>query len=203
MARTMLALALAGASLFATPALAQGEGGEPAGQRGREKRDRDQGNPEALKAKVVELLQALGAGQADKAKELLAALAPDEKVVEDILTPEGKKAIGEKLVAAAKEALAGEPKEVAERLKLDPTLSNVVVFSASTEDLMSMEAETDAAMHFAGGLKRASRWMKPRYRFYAVVLRKPEAEEGGNHVQLFVYSQERFVFLGKVWRLED
>lgn len=201
MTRTiLLALAVPALIVGAAPsARAQEEGEKP----GRQKFSREQGDPEKLKAKVAELLQALAADKADEVKKTLESLAPDEKVVEDVLTPEGKKALGEKLIASAKEALAGEPKEVAERLKLDPALSNVIVFSATTEDLASMEAETDAAMHFAGGLKRASRWLKPRYRFYAVVMRKPETEEGGNHLQLFVYSNERFVFLGKLWRLEE
>lgn len=192
-----LALALVGASRSQ-----EGDKPDPA----RPKFSREQGKPEELKQRIVDLLGALGdAGGAEKAKQLLAAMAPDEKAVEDALTPEGKQAIGQRLLEAAKPLFEGEPKAVAERMKLDPALSDVQVFSATTEDLLGMEPETDAATHFAGGLKRAARHLKPRVKFYAVLMRRPEAPEteGGVRLQLFVHFQGRYVLLGKVWRLED
>lgn len=166
---------------------------------------REQGSTAELKDRLGELLQALGSEQTDKAKELFAAMAPDEKVIADAFAPEAVEKVKPKLLEQSKALFAGEPAEIAKRLKLDPAYSDVTVFQATTEDLLSMEAETDAARHFAGGLRRGAQLLRPRVRFYAVLMRKPEAPEleGGIRLQIFVHFQGRYVLLGKVWKLDE
>lgn len=201
--RLLLVSVLLGLCALGGPVRAQGQGEQEDPSRPRFKRD--QGTAAGLQDRLGELLQALGAEQADKARELLTAMAPDEKVVDDAFAPDANQAIKQRLLEHSKALFAGEPQEVAKRLRLDPAYSEVIVYEATTEDLQSMEAETDAARHFAGGLRRAASLLRPRVKFYAVQLRKPESPEteAGIRLQIFVHYEGRYVLLGKIWKLEE
>jgi len=188
--------------LAAGPALAQGEGEPEEAGPGRVRFDREQGDPDELKARVEELLAAIAAEDAEQVGELLGAMAPDEDVVEDVFTPEGQETLGPRLLEGVGRLFEGEPMEVAGRLPLSPKRTEVEVFTASKEDLSSMEYGTVAARHFASGLRAMADMLKAQYHFYSVRMTDPADEEGrGEYLQLFVYSGGRYVLLGRIWRL--
>ncbi|MCO5169481.1 MAG: hypothetical protein M9894_24320 [Planctomycetes bacterium] len=168
---------------------------------------REQGTAEALKGHLERTLAAFKAGEAAALGEALRAMAPDEAALKDAFTDDGFKALAPRILERAPQLFAGEPAEVARRLGLRADLETVEVFTASTEDLQSMESGTDAAREFASGLRRTAQHLKPRYHWYCAVLKAkgPAGEDPthGTRLQLFFYRDGKFVLLGRIWRIED
>jgi len=145
----------------------------------------------------------------------LRAFAPNDDALKAAFTDEGHKALAPKIREGATPLFTGEPAEIARRLGLRPELESVEVFTASTEDLLTMDAGTDAAREFASGLRRAAQHLKPRFVWYCAVLKPkaPAAEDSTQaapatpaaaaRLQLFFFHEGKFVLLGRVWRIED
>lgn len=178
----------------------------PAGQ-GRVRFSREQGTAEALKAHLERTLAALKGKDEAALGEALRALKPSEGALRDAFTEDGFKALAPRILERAPELFAGEPAKIAERLSLRPELEQVEVFTARTEDLLSMEVGTDAAREFASGLRRTAEHLKARYVWYCAVLKPtgPAAEDPAQatRLQLFVFHEGKFVLLGRIWRIED
>lgn len=145
----------------------------------------------------------------------LSAWRPTKAALGDVLSEEGVRAIGKAIYVRGRARFrAGDPGLIARELGLHPSMSEVQVFSASTEELATMESGTVAAREFASGLRGMTQFLKPRYQFYVVVLNRPEAAKAKQpkpkdaldpadaRLQLFVHSGKGFVYLGRIWRLE-
>jgi hypothetical protein len=186
----------------------------PAGQH-RVRFKREQGAADALKAQLERTLAALKATDTAAAGEALRAFAPNDEALQDAFTDEGYKALAPKIREGAAQLFAGEPAEIARRLGLRPELEEVEVFTATTEDLLTMESGTDAAREFASGLRRTAQHLEPRYVWYCAVIKPkapaedappaaaPAAPVQPARLQLFFFHQGKFVLLGRVWRIED
>lgn len=178
----------------------------PAGQ-GRVRFSREQGTAAALKSQLERALVALKAGDTAALGEALRAFKPSEAALVDAFTEQGHKALAARILQSAPELFAGEPAKIAERLNLRPDLEQVEVFTATTEDLLSMEAGTDAAREFASGLRRTAEHLKKRYVWFCAVLRPtgPAAEDPtkATRLQLFFFHEGKFVLLGRIWRIEE
>lgn len=166
---------------------------------------REQGTAAGLKDLLERALAAFKAGEAAALGEALRAMGPDEAALKDAFTDEGFKALGPRILERAPQLFAGEPAEIARRLGLRPELETVDVFTASTEDLQTMEFGTDAAREFASGLRRTAQHLKPRYVWYCAVLKAKGAapDDHGTRLQLFFFRDGKFVLLGRIWRIED
>jgi hypothetical protein len=170
---------------------------------GRQRFKREQGSTDGLKGQLERLLQAARGSDAAATAEVIKSFAPDEKAVKDALTDEGWKAIGPRIVEGAGRLFAGEPPQLLERLGLRPELEEVQVYKATTEELLAMELGTDAAREFASALRRTARLLKPRYHWYAAVLRPKGGDGEAARLQLFFHFEGRWVLLGRVWRAEE
>jgi hypothetical protein len=168
---------------------------------------REQGTAEALKVQLERTLAALKGGDAAAVGEALRAFKPTEAALTDAFTEAGFKALAPRILERAPELFGGEPAKLAERLNLRPDLEQVEVYTASTEDLLTMEPGTDAAREFASGLRRTAEHLKGRYQWYCAVLRPtgPAAEDPSKvaRLQLFFFHEGKFVLLGRIWRIED
>ncbi len=205
MARTGGALpGLVGAAaalvLAAAPARAQGR---DADDQGRVVVRRDQGQADALAQAVRGALDALRAGPAgaERLGTALAAWRPDAEAARDLLRGGPDGALGKAALAEAEVTFAGAPAEVAARLGLRPDLTEVEVFEAWTEDLATMQPESVAAREFASGLRWVAKHLPERYRWYVVALR-PKGSDEAVRLQVFAYSGKRWVYLGRLWRLD-
>lgn len=170
---------------------------------GRQKFKREQGTTDGLKGQLERLLQAARGSDAAATAEVIKSFAPDEKAIKDALTDEGWKAIGPRITEGAARLFAGEPPQLLERLGLKPELEEVQVYKATTEELLAMELGTDAAREFASALRRTARLLKPRYHWYAAVLRPKGGEGEAARLQLFFQFEGRWILLGRVWRAEE
>lgn len=146
----------------------------------------------------------------------LRAWRPTKEALVDVLTPEGLRALGKVVYTRGRVRFApSDPRQIAQSLGLHPSMSEVQVFSASSEELATMESGTVSAKEFASGLRGLAQYLKPRYQFYVVVLDRPAAEKARNpkpkdaldsadaRLQLFVHSGQGFVYLGRLWRLPE
>lgn len=178
----------------------------PPGQ-GRVRFSREQGAAEQLQTQLTQALAALKGGDATALGEALRTFKPSEAALRDAFTDEGFKALAPRILSRAPELFEGEPARIAERLNLRPELEQVQVFAATTEDLLTMEAGTDAAREFASGLRRTAEHLKKRYVWYCAVLKPtgPAAEDPTKaaRLQLFFFHEGKFVLLGRIWRIED
>lgn len=134
----------------------------------------------------------------------LKKLAPTPAALQEVLGKDGNAALGEKVLAEASALFAGEDAaEIAKRLGLDPALRRVEVYRASTEDLLTMDYESAAAREFASALRRTARLLPARFHFYAVVLRRTPDDTQPVRLQLFVRAKDRYVYLGRIWKLDE
>lgn len=151
----------------------------------------------------------------DPLLQRLRALQPTKEALIDVLTVEGVLAIGKATYQVGKRTFApSEPKAIAENLGIHPSLSVVKVHQATTEELQTMEFESVSSIEFASGLRGVAQHLKPRYRFFVVTLDRPaEAKkkapmpEGAidtvdARLQLFAKSGGKWVYVGRIWRLE-
>lgn len=149
----------------------------------------------------------------DPVLETLRSFQPTKPALEDLLTRPGLEAMGRQIFKSGEKLFASDVPTICKRLKLRPELTEVEVFSATTEDLLTMDLESDAAREFASGLRRTARFLKPRYRWFVVVLNRPQAvkdkapapktpslDPADARLQLWGFSQGRYVLLGKIWR---
>lgn len=174
----------------------------PDGQ-GRVRFKREQGTAEALKGHLEATLAALRSGDAAALGEKLNAFKPDDEALKEAFTEEGYKALAPKITESAPKLFSGQPAEIAARLGLKPEQSEVEVFMASTEDLLTMESGTDAAREFASGLRRTAQHLKPRFVWYCAVAKGKGPADEPARLQLFFFHKGRFVLLGRIWRIDD
>ncbi|MBL4846078.1 MAG: hypothetical protein JKY65_11170 [Planctomycetes bacterium] len=152
----------------------------------------------------------------DTLLQTLRGWTPSKEALVDVLTNEGILSIGKKIYKQGKRTFEhDEPRAIADALGLHPSLTEVKVFTASTEDLLTMELETVSASEFASGLRDLARHLKPRYRFYVVVLNRTEVEKkkrpapAGSldsadlRLQLFALSGGKWIYVGRIWRLDQ
>lgn len=176
-------------------------------RQGRVAFSREQGKAEALKEQLERAVAALKAGDAAALGEVLRAFQPNEAALRDAFTEDGFKALAPRLLERAPAIFSGEPAKIAERLNLRADQEQVTVFTASTEDLLTMEPGTDAAREFAGSLRRTAAHLKPRYVWYCAVLKPtgPAAEDPTQtaRLQLFFFHEGKFILLGRIWRIEE
>lgn len=173
---------------------------------GEEERARQPADAHAdqLEALLKKLVGSLRAKKTEVASEALRSLVPNKEAVEAALTKEGFEALGGKVQAHAKEIFGAGPQAALEKLGITPEFRKVDVFSATTEDLKSMEAETTAAREFASGLRTCADHLKPATTFYCARLYPRGAEDdpqAGVRLQLFYMHEDRFVYLGPLWKL--
>ncbi|MEZ6187079.1 MAG: hypothetical protein R3F62_18975 [Planctomycetota bacterium] len=159
-----------------------------------------------LEVLLKKLLSAVRAEKADTANEALRSLIPSKGAVEAALTKEGFAALGGAIQASSKETFGSGPEQALKHLALSPELRKVDVFSATTEDLLSMETETTAAREFASGLRTVAAHLKPGETFYCAHLYPRDAKDdprAGTRLQVFFFHEDRFVYLGPLWKLAE
>jgi hypothetical protein len=78
-----------------------------------------------------------------------------------------------------------------------PDRTEISVRSASTEDLLSA---TPASQQFTGGTLKSAKFLRPKVMFYTVDFVKP-GERYGTSMELFFKHQDRWIFLGPIWRM--
>ncbi len=151
----------------------------------------------------------------DTLLQRLRAWAPTKVALIDVMTVEGVFAIGKSTYTVGKRTFGpDEPRAIAENLGIHPSLSEVKVYQATTEELQTMELETVSAIEFASGLRGVAAHLKPRYRFYVVTLDRPAKEKEqapmpkgaidsvDARLQLFAKSGGKWIYVGRIWRLE-
>jgi len=145
----------------------------------------------------------------------LRAWRPTKEALIDVLTPEGVWEIGKSTYTVGKRTFGpDEPRAIAENLGIHPSLSEVKVYQATTEELQTMEFESVSSIEFASGLRGVAQHLKPRYRFYVVTLDRPAKEKESApmpkgaidsvdaRLQLFAKSGGKWIYVGRIWRLE-
>jgi len=145
----------------------------------------------------------------------LRAWRPTKEALIDVMTPEGVWDIGKSTYKVGKRTFGpDEPRAIAENLGIHPSLSEVKVYQATSEELQTMEFESVSAIEFASGLRGVAQHLKPRYRFYVVTLDRPaKAKESAPmpkgaidsvdaRLQLFAKSGGKWIYVGRIWRLE-
>jgi len=198
----MKALVVSLGLVVACVAVAPAQEAKPTG----EKQQQAEPSPEQLEAMLKKMVGALRAKKTDVVSETLRTLIPGKAAVEAALTKEGFAALGGKIQSYAKETFSAGPKSALEKLGVTEDLRRVKVYSATTEDLQSMEVETVAAREFAGGLRNVANHFKPYQTFYCAHMVPRSAEEddaqAGTRLQLFYFHEGRFVYLGPVWKFQ-
>lgn len=132
----------------------------------------------------------------------LRSFAPTKLALKDAFRRPGLKTMGKKLLVSARKLFSGDVDAIVARLGIKPELEVVEVHSATTEDLLTMDIDTVAAKHFARALRRTARLLRPRYQWYAVVLKKPRSRKAGAQLQIWFHHKKRYVLLGRIWRLD-
>jgi hypothetical protein len=145
----------------------------------------------------------------------LRAWRPTKEAVIDVMTVEGVLEIGKATYKVGKRTFGpDEPKAIAENLGIHPSLTEVKVYQATTEELQTMEFESVSATEFASGLRGVAMHLKPRYQFYVVTLDRSAEEKKkapmpkgaidtvDARLQLFAKSGGSWIYVGRIWRLE-
>lgn len=179
-------------------------------------------DPEGLQPPAGEEAAAPPAKQT--ALEMLRSLAPDEAAVREAFGASGQRELGPKLLAAASRLFEGDGPAIARRLGIRPQHRVVDVYGATSEELAAMDLGTVAAREFAAGLRRVASHLRPQFRWYVVVLRPkaddaaeeqeeldptdwdlptPRDAEGTTRLQLLFRCKDRYVLLGRIWRLDQ
>jgi hypothetical protein len=160
---------------------------------------KNDGNPESLKALLVNLHQTVHTKKDPAAAATqLQALVPDEARLKRAFKDDVAPAVLGRTLDMYKQM---GPVTVADALKLaGPGQSEVRVHGATTEEIAQYREGTVAFKEFPGGARRvAEQALRPGMTFYSVELVEPGKGEGMRY-HLLYWDGKQWSMLGPVWR---
>lgn len=156
--------------------------------------------PVDLKRLCEELHAAITASDDAKAAKITQALLPDKARIQKALGDKVSPDVVEKIVTFHS-SISKDPQQVARLLQAKPEQKNVMVHSATTEEISRYEKDSTAFNEFPGGARKLAEQgvLRPGMTFYEVEFIEP-GKDAGMKYHLFYWDGNAWTMLGPIWR---
>jgi hypothetical protein len=160
----------------------------------------DNGNADSdgLKELFAELQEVIRAGDTATAATITKDLLPDEASLQTVI--KGATAL-EEVKAMHAQFSGASDEQIAALFATDPSRSEIIVHSATTEEIAVYVEGGVAYAEFPGGARDAAESvLQPGVTFYEIELVEPDQDLGMKY-HLFYHDGQNWKILGPIWRV--